>query len=226
MRTAASVPGRHPASTALGRLHAALLRAEGGRTPLLLRAEVSDAKTGKPFDFTVIVNHLKSYRGIDDPKDGDRVRQKRRLEAEWLAKFVEERAKSNPDERLIVCGDFNAFQFNDGYNDLLGILKGKPNPNVLAPSATVYNTGLIDLVDYVEAKNRYSYSYDGDAQAIDHVLINKATRENAAKFGFARLDADFPLVYENDANRPERLSDHDAAVLYLSLDPVQTKKTQ
>ncbi|MGI9035013.1 MAG: endonuclease/exonuclease/phosphatase family protein, partial [Pyrinomonadaceae bacterium] len=151
------------------------------RPPLLLRAEVADAQTGKPFGFTVIVNHLKSYRGIDDPKDGDRIRQKRRLEAEWLARFVQERAATNPDERLILCGDFNAFQFNDGYNDLIGILKGSPNPNVLAPSTTIFNTGLIDLVNYVEAKNRYSYSYDGDAQAIDHILINKGARERALK---------------------------------------------
>ena len=60
------------------------------RTPFLLRAAVADEKTGKPFEFTVIVNHLKSYRGIDDEKDGERVRQKRRLEAEWLANFVQE----------------------------------------------------------------------------------------------------------------------------------------
>ena len=196
------------------------------RPPLLLRAEVMDSKTGKPFDFTVIVNHLKSYRGIDDPTDGARVRQKRRLEAEWLAKFVEQRAPTNPDERLILCGDFNAFQFNDGYNDLIGILKGKPNPNVLAPSTAIYQTGLIDLVDYVNPKDRYSYNYAGNAQAIDHILINKAARENAAKFGYARLDADFPAVYGNDANRPERLSDHDAAVFYMSLDAAQTQKSQ
>ncbi|MGI9035348.1 MAG: endonuclease/exonuclease/phosphatase family protein [Pyrinomonadaceae bacterium] len=196
------------------------------RPPLLLRAEVADAKTGKPFDFTVIVNHLKSYRGIEDPKDGERVRQKRRLEAEWLANFAQERAKENPTERMILCGDFNAFQFNDGYNDLIGILKENPNPNVLAPSKTTYQTNLIDLVDYVEAKNRYSYSYDGNAQAIDHILINKAARANAAKFGYARLDADFPLIYENDATRPERLSDHDAPVFYMSLDAAQAQKSQ
>jgi uncharacterized protein len=41
---------------------------------------------------------------------------KKRLQAEWLSNFVAERAKTNPTERLILCGDFNAFQFNDGYN--------------------------------------------------------------------------------------------------------------
>lgn len=196
------------------------------RTPLLLRAEVADEKTGKPFEFTVIVNHLKSYRGIDDEKDGNRVRQKRLLEAEWLANFVQEREKTNPTERLILCGDFNAFQFNDGYNDLIGILKGKPNPNVLAPSKNVYQTNLIDLVDSVEPARRYSYSFGGNAQAIDHILINKPTIERALKFGYARLDADFPEVYRNDAGRPERISDHDAPILYLSLDEIQRARTE
>lgn len=188
------------------------------RPPFLIRVEVPNDKTGQPLAFTVIVNHLKSYRGIDDEKDGARVRNKRRLEAEWLANFVVERQKTNPTERIILCGDFNSFQFNDGYNDLIGILKGKPEPNVLSPSKNVYQTGLIDLIDYIEPAKRYSYVFGGSAQALDHILINKAAQERAVKFGYARLDADFPEVYRNDANRPERISDHDAAILYLSLD--------
>lgn len=188
------------------------------RPPYLLRAEVADAKTGKPFDFTVIVNHFKSYRGIDDPADGDRVRRKRRLEAEWLARFVADRAKTNPTERMIVVGDFNAFQFSDGYNDLIGILKGKSDANVVAPSTAAYQTGLIDLVDYVEAKNRYSYVFGGSAQVLDHILINKPAQARAVKFGYARSNADFPDIYRNDAARPERLSDHDAAIFFMSLD--------
>lgn len=193
------------------------------RPPFLIRVEVPNDKTGQPLAFTVIVNHFKSYRGIDDEKDGARVRNKRRLEAEWVANFVVERQKANPAERIIVCGDLNAFQFNDGYNDLVGILKGKPDPNVLSPSKTIYQTGLIDLIDYIEPAKRYSYVYGGSAQALDHILINKAAQERAVKFGYARLDADFPEVYRNDSTRPERISDHDAAILYLSLDE---KKSQ
>lgn len=193
------------------------------RPPYLLRAEAEDAATNQPFAFTVVVNHLKSYRGIDDEKDGNRVREKRRLEAEWLANFVAEREKENPTERLILCGDFNAFQFNDSYNDLIGILKGKPDGNVLAPSKTVYQTGLIDLVDFVDAKNRYSYSFGGSAQVLDHILINQAAKTRAVKFGYARLDADFPEIYRNDPTRPERISDHDAPVLYLSFNEIPKK---
>lgn len=198
------------------------------RPPLLISVEVQDAKTNQPFAETVIMNHFKSYGGIDDAKDGSRVRNKRRLEAEWLANFLVERQKANPSERIFVCGDFNAFQFNDGYNDLIGILKGKSNQDVLAPSKTAYPTGLIDMVDFIDAKNRYSYSYDGSAQVLDHILVNKPGVSRVLKFGYARVDADFPKIYINDANRPERLSDHDAAVLFLSLDEIKkdTKPSQ
>ena len=191
------------------------------RPPLLISVEVQDSKTNQPFAETVIMNHFKSYGGIDDPKDGDRVRNKRRLEAEWLANFIVERQKTNPTERIFVCGDFNAFQFNDGYNDLIGILKGKSNQEVLVPSKTAYQTGLINMSDFIDAKNRYSYSYDGSAQILDHMLVNKAGSQRVLKFGYARVDADFPKIYINDANRPERLSDHDAAVLFLSLDEIK-----
>lgn len=196
------------------------------RPPLLLKAEVIDPKAAKPLAFTVIVNHFKSYNGIDDPEDGDRVRQKRRLEAEWLANFVQERQKADPAERILLCGDFNSFQFNDGYNDLIGILKGKSDPNVLAPSKTVFATGLVNLIDFVTPPSRYSYTYDGSAQALDHILVNKPLRERLLKFGYGRSNADFPLIYKNDASRPERVSDHDAAVVYLNLDEPPKPPTQ
>ena len=188
------------------------------RTPLMLRAEVIDPKAAKPLALTVIVNHFKSYLGVDSDKDGDRIRNKRRLEAEWVANYVLERQKADATERIIVCGDFNAFQFNDGYNDLIGILRGKSDPNVLNPSKLATPTGLADLVDFIDPKNKYSYTFDGSAQAIDHMLVNKPVRERLLKFGFARVDADFPLVWANDATRPERVSDHDAPVVFLSLD--------
>ncbi len=191
------------------------------RPPFLLRAEVADAKTNQKFEFTVIANHFKSYNGIGDPKDGNRVQNKRRLQAEWLAKFIADRAVANPTERMIVCGDFNAFQFNDGYNDLIGILKGKSDPNVIVPSTTTYQTGLINLAEKIDAKNRYSYVFGGSAQILDHILVNKPAAQRGLKFGYARLDADFPAIYRNDANRPERLSDHDAPVFYLSLDELK-----
>ena len=193
------------------------------RPPFLIRVQVIDAKSTSPFEVTAIVNHLKSYLGIDSEKDGPRVRQKRKQEADWLANFIVERQKANPEEKLLVCGDFNAFLYNDGYNDLIGTLRGKPDQTVVAPGK-VYATGLFNLAGSVkELANRYSYVHDGSTQVLDHILINPKLAERILKFGFARLDADFPAVYANDPTRPERVSDHDAPVAFFSLDPPAPK---
>jgi uncharacterized protein len=186
------------------------------RPSLMLRASVDDK--GKSFEFTVIINHLKSFLGIDDNKKGDKVRNKRRLQSEWLASFLQDRSKANPAERMIMCGDFNAYRFPDGYNDLIGTLLGKPSMNVVTPSKTNFATGLVNLIDSLPKPTQYSYVHDGNAQVLDHILINEPTFKNALYFAYARVDADFPVSYYNDYNRPERVSDHDGAVFYMTLD--------
>ncbi|HEV7699949.1 MAG TPA: endonuclease/exonuclease/phosphatase family protein [Pyrinomonadaceae bacterium] len=188
------------------------------RPPFMIRVQAIDAKSSDPLAVTVIVNHLKSYLGIDSEKDGPRVREKRKQEAEWLANFVAERAKADPNERMLVCGDFNAFLYNDGYNDLIGTLKGKPDQKVTNPSKVIA-TGLFDLADFIAPANKYSYVHDGSTQVLDHILVNKKLSDSLSKFGYARVDADFPVAWSSDDTRPERLSDHDAPVAFFSLDP-------
>lgn len=187
------------------------------RPPFLIEAEAK-TRGGALFSFTVIVNHFKSYRGIDDPVLGDKVRNKKRMQAEFLAKTVVERQTADPLEKIILIGDFNSFQFNDGYNDLIGILKGTPERKVLVPSTGVFETRLINLVDHISTGSRYSYIYGGSAQVLDHILVNRAAIKYAKKFGYARFNVDFPLIYANEADRPERVSDHDVPVVFLDIE--------
>ena len=196
------------------------------RPPFLIEVETLDEDSSKRFQLTVIVNHFKSYRGINAPKSGNRVQNKRRMQAELLAKFISERQTQNPNEKIAVIGDFNAFQFNDGYNDLIGTLKGKPDKNVVAPAQNVYKTNLVNLVDYIKPSSRYSYVFGGSAQVLDHILINKPARRHATKFGYARLNVDFPKIFANDDTRPERVSDHDVPVLFLKTDGKAAKKAE
>lgn len=190
------------------------------RPPFLLRAAIKDAKTGKPFEFAVIVNHLKSLRGYNDDKDAPFVRMKKRLQAEFLAKYVAERLKANPNERIALVGDFNAFQFNDGIMDVVGTIKGTPSAkdSVLNASEDLLNPDLVDLVDVIKPNQMYSYSFDGNAQVLDHFLVSPAMKAQVKGFGYARMNADFPEIYRNDATRVERFSDHDAAVAFFTLD--------
>jgi uncharacterized protein len=194
------------------------------RPPLVLDATV----IGPPaVPIVVIVNHLRSLNGIDDPTvsglstTGDRVRQKRRAGAEWLANYIQGRMNVNSNERLVLVGDFNAFEFNDGYVDVMGTIVGTPTPstNVLLASSDLVNPDLINLSTTGPAAQQYSYNFDGDAQSIDHSLINTKAAANFSRFAHGRVDADFPEAYRSDSTRPERLSDHDGEVTYFSLTP-------
>jgi hypothetical protein len=190
------------------------------RPPLMLRASIMDAKTNQPFEFTVVVNHLKSFLGYDDPRQQDNVRMKKKLQAEFLAKFVQERQKADPKEKIMLIGDFNAYQFNDAIVDVIGTIKGKPAPKdeVMNPSDDLVDPDMIDLVDVINADQRYSYRFDGNAQVLDHIVISDSLKGFVHGFGYARMNADFPETYRADENRPERFSDHDAAVAYFNLD--------
>jgi hypothetical protein len=187
------------------------------RPPLVLEATVQ-GPAGPAVPVTVIVNHLRSLSGVDDPVDGVRVRAKRRAQAEFLASLIQDRQTASATERIVSVGDYNAFQLNDGYVDSIGTIKGTPTPasNVVLASSDLVNPDLIDLVEQAPAAQRYSYVFDGNAQVLDHVIVNADAAALLTRFYYARLDADFPESFRNDSNRPERISDHDAPVAYFT----------
>jgi predicted extracellular nuclease len=190
------------------------------RPPLLIRASIADEKSGKLFEFTAIVNHMKSYLGYDDPRQMQNVRLKKKLQAEFLAALVQSRQKADPADRMILLGDFNSYQFNDGILDMIGTLKGKPaaRESLVHYSEDVVDPDLINLVEVIAAPERYSYSFEGNAQVLDHMLISETLKHHVRGFGFARINSDYPEIFRNDTARPERFSDHDPAVAYFSLD--------
>jgi predicted extracellular nuclease len=186
------------------------------RPPLLLRATITAPDTSL-FAVTVIVNHLRSLTGVDDPVDGNRIRTKRRAQAEFLANLIQTHQTADPTERIISVGDYNAFQFNDGYGDSIGTIKGTPTPSneVVLASSDLVNPDLTDLLDFVPADQRYSFSFDGNAQVLDHELITSNLLPLFSRIAYARNNGDYPEILRNDPNRPERISDHDMAVAYF-----------
>ena len=188
------------------------------RPPLVLRATVLPASPSN--SFTVVVNHLRSLIDVEqDPGDGPRVREKRRKQAEFLADLLQ----SMQGENVVSVGDYNAFNFNDGYVDVLGTVKGTPAPadQVVAASPDVVTPDLTNLAetDLLPAEQRYSYVFEGNAQTLDHVLVNANMLGRVTRFQYARNNADFPVEYATDFGRPERMSDHDIPVAYFSLAP-------
>jgi predicted extracellular nuclease len=198
------------------------------RPSLRLDATINFAG-GAAFPVTVIVNHLRSLSDVESTApgtngwatEGDRVRAKRLKQAEFLANLAQTRQTANPNERIILVGDFNAFEFNDGFVDSMNTIAGTPPPDnqtvVPGDGADLVTPNLSLLLD--EASQRYSYVFDGNAQSLDHVLVNSAVISStlARRVEHPRINADFPETARNDANSPTRLSDHDPVVSYYKI---------
>ncbi len=186
------------------------------RPPVVLQARVR-TDGGATRGITVVVAHMRSLIDIDSPTAGPRVRFKRALQAESLAALVDRRLRADPQESLLVVGDLNAFEFSDGYVDVVGTMRGVPAPRdrVLQPTRDLLDPDLVNLGDLVPAGARYSYVFDGVAQALDHMLASPALVPSVTAFGYVRGNADAPEVWRSDAARPERISDHDPALVYV-----------
>lgn len=196
------------------------------RPPLRLRARVhQDGASSYPL--TVIVNHLRSLNDINDTlpgsggwtTGGERVRVKRGAQAVYLAQLVQEMQQANPDEKIVLVGDFNAFEFNDGYVDVLGIIKGEaaPEDQVLTWMPSPLTTPLVDGSQLIaDPAHRYSYVFEGNAQTLDHVLVNESLVMDAAlRVDHARINADFGVDNFGDATLAVRSSDHDPVRLSI-----------
>jgi uncharacterized protein len=196
------------------------------RPPLVLRASAC-VSGSKPFPLTVIVNHLRSLNGIDDPTDGPRVRAKRKAQAEFLADLVQEIQVTSPAEKVAVVGDFNAFQLTDGYVDVAGIIKGAPDQDLVG-STDLVEPDLTDLVETLPPDEQYSFSFGGDSQVLDHIFVTQNLESQVTEMAYARNNADFPShLLELDDTRPERASDHDMPVAFvqtLAASPTDTTR--
>jgi uncharacterized repeat protein (TIGR01451 family) len=187
------------------------------RPPLVLRAEIPPPNQGTPFPVTVIVNHLRSLGDVEANTDtGAFARAKRLGQAEFLAGLIQERQSAG--EHVVSVGDYNAYQFSDGYVDVMGGVRGMPAPvsEVMLAGSDLVNPDLTDLVDVVAPAQRYSYVEDGNAQVLDHILVSSNMLPQVAAQAYARCNADFPESLRGDGARPERLSDHDPVVAYFN----------
>jgi predicted extracellular nuclease len=187
------------------------------RPPLVLMATASQPNSDTSLPFTMVVNHLRSLLGIDDPVDGARVRAKRAAQAEFLANLLQSHQAAG--ENVVSVCDCNAFEFSDGYVDVIGTILGRPAPvdQVVTASPDLVDPDFTDLVSTLPHDQQYSYVFNGSAQVLDHVVVNPALLSKLSRFAIARNDADFPEVFRNDPNRPERISDHDMPVAYFTL---------
>jgi hypothetical protein len=192
------------------------------RTPLVLHLGIKRG-TGLPdYPITVISVHQRSLINVDDiTSTGATVRLKREAQAEYLASLIQ--GYQAAGEHVITVGDYNSFEFSDGYVDALGVTRGSPVPAsqvITTPTAGLANPPLVDLVTLLPAEQRQSYVESGSAQVLDHVVVTSELVPTETRLVYAHIDSDFPLVNLNDATSPTRISDHDPAVAYFTIPAV------
>ena len=161
------------------------------RPPLLLRGTYTG--NGAPFPIAVIAVH---QRSLIDVESSARVRLKRQTQAEYLAAYINGLKAAEPNLRLVVTGDFNAFEFNDGYVDVMGI--------ITSAAALTNQTLSVDPVD------RYSYVENGVAQVLDHALTSQALDPWVRSAHFVHANADLEST--------STASDHDGVIVYVMTD--------
>ncbi len=186
------------------------------RPPLLLEGSFIIGSASSPI--AVMAVHNRSLGGIEDPVSGPRVRQKRLEQAQSIAQKVQDLQTTNPNVRLAVTGDFNAFEFTDGYVDAVGQVAGSftPSDNLLSGPDLV-TPDLTKQVLSLPAEERYSFIFNGSAQVLDHMLTSQAVQPTGLQYG--RGNADAAVDFINDNSTPLRSSDHDGLVMYLDVVP-------
>ncbi|HEV2765269.1 MAG TPA: lamin tail domain-containing protein, partial [Pyrinomonadaceae bacterium] len=205
------------------------------RPPLVLRGRVDPSGANLPV--ITVVNHTRSFICIDadvDPAvaatctngaaDGPRVREKRKKQAESLAGLFQELQTNNPTTPVIAVGDYNAFQFNNGYDDPISVMKGQPTPDdqmVVDQSPDLVNPNFYNLIDDLPVSDQYTFNFENTLQALDHHLVNTVAKARNTRTAIGHVNADFPetpaAAFASNASRPERNSDHDAVVSYYAL---------
>ncbi|MBA3563598.1 MAG: endonuclease/exonuclease/phosphatase family protein [Gammaproteobacteria bacterium] len=141
----------------------------------------------------IIVNvHLSSKRGstplfgrVRPPVDGNADR--RTAQAAAIAAYLD--GIAGTDAGIIVLGDFNDFDFSQPLQ-IIGASAG----------------GLVNLLGTLPERERYTYIFEGNSQALDHVLVSPSLAANA-ELDVVHINAEFV----------DRVSDHDPILVRLHL---------
>ena len=125
--------------------------------------------------------------GLYQPPRLDSERQ-RIQQANIIQRYVAQLQGLDPDALVVVAGDMNDFQFSE----TLAALKG---------------SNLTDVVELLPVAEQYTYVYEGNSQALDHILVSTSLAKQVSEVDIVHLNAEF---LEN-----QRTSDHDPVLAYF-----------
>ena len=146
----------------------------------------------------LLVNNHFSSKGGSSPLFGtlqpyeNGSADERTAQAAVVNAFVDEALAAVPQARIGLVGDFNEFGFLAPMATLTGADEGAP---VVA-----------DLLDGLDATERYTYVFEGNSQALDHFFASPALA-SAATVQVAHVNAEFA----------DQVSDHDPILASFDL---------
>lgn len=139
----------------------------------------------------VVANHFSS-KGGDQPMYGRFQPPTRGTEPQRIAQanevndFVKQIQRVDRLANVVVLGDINDFQFSPAVRELTSDFR------------------LLDLMHVLPRDDRYSYVFEGNSQALDHILMS------------GLMLPDYDVVHVN-AEFADQASDHDPQVVRLTL---------
>jgi predicted extracellular nuclease len=159
------------------------------RKPLYAKFKAADG------EFHLINNHFASKGGstplfgeVQPPVNGSE--DQRTDQANEVNQFVNSILEQDPEANVVVMGDLNEFEFMAP----IKALKGGDTPQ------------LVNMTESLSALERYSYNYQGNSQALDHILVSHNLAQRA-EYDAVHLNSEF----SNPA------SDHDPVLLRLNM---------
>ncbi len=201
--------------------------------PVVLTGEF--ARVGKNYPVTVIDVDFLPRDNSGDATLGPDIRAHRAAQAASVSQSVHQYQLANAN--VIVAGNFNSYEYNDGYVDVLGVVKGSPAAAsaVTTYQATSTTAALTDFTTSVAATTRYNAIERGNAASIEHILasstVTDATTAAAALATYVNtvtqphFSTDYAAVDANDATTPAGLTPHDGFLVNFAIPPVPTTAT-
>jgi predicted extracellular nuclease len=146
----------------------------------------------------VINNHFTSKGGSDPlfgrfqpPENGGE--EQRAAQAQVVNDFVDDILAVDPNANIVVLGDLNEFQFFEPLQILEGDVNGQ-------------DPVLTNLTNTLPENQRYSYIFQGNSQALDHILVSDNLFKGA-KYDAVHVNSEFA----------DQVSDHDPLVAQLNV---------
>jgi len=141
----------------------------------------------------IIGNHFNS-KGGDQPLFGPNQpptlssEVQRNQQATIVRDFVQSILAIDPNANVIVAGDLNDFEFSNP----LSILEG---------------VGLTSLIETLPANERYTFNFQGNAQALDHILASRNLVSKLDGYDVVHINSEFA----------DQDSDHDPSVARFNI---------